>query len=193
MALHRVKNNKPPTKDEIKGRLIFGTIMLVAGIILLLFVSLPKYHMGEETKSWTATKGEITRVLIIAHKDGEQVRSATLEHHDGQEGIRFRLIPYYKYTVNSNTYTNSRVKLMENRKDGVNRLKEARKQAKEFENRTDLTVYFNPTNPEESLLEPGLSFGDWFFIIFMPLILFAAGIPLIYSALKHILKKTNER
>lgn len=185
MPLEKVKNNKPPTKDEIKGRLIFGPIMIIGGVLLVLFLSYPKYKMAKETQTWPTTKGKITNVTILAHKDGEHQRFHSLEYYDGKEDIRFRLIPYYEYTVNSELYKNSRVHLMESKKDGKKRLKYARREVKELMNKPMVTVSYNPADPQDSLLDPGLRFGKWFFIIMAPLILFAAGIPVTYSGIKH--------
>lgn len=185
MPLGKVKNNKPPTKDEIKGRLIFGPIMIIGSILLVLFLSYPKYKMAKETMNWPTTQGEITEVTILAHKDGVHQRFHSLEHYDREEGIRFRLIPYYKYAVDSNSYENSRIHLMQSKKDGKKRLKYARREVKELMKNPIVTVSYNPADPQDALLEPGLRFGKWFFIIMAPLILFAAGIPVTYSGIKH--------
>lgn len=185
MSLEKVKTNKPPTKDEIKGRLIFGPIMIIGGILMLLFVSYPKYQMGVITQNWPTTDGEITEVRILAYIDGSHQRAFTLEHHDGREGVRFRLIPYYRYTVDSNSYQNSRIYLMESNSDGIKRLKNARKEAKLLNKNSTVTVSYNPADPQDSILEPGLRFGMLLFIIMVPLVLFAAGIPVTYSGVKH--------
>lgn len=185
MPFEKVKNNKPPTKNEIKGRLIFGPIMIIGGVLLVLFLSFPKYKMAKETLSWPTTQGEITEVTILAHKDGEHQRFHSLEHYDREEGIRFRLIPYYKFTIDANSYENSRIHLMQSKKDGIKRLKYARRESKELMKNPIVTVSYNPDDPQDALLEPGLRFGKWIFIIMTPLILFVAGIPVTYSGIKH--------
>ena len=187
MPLEKVKNNKPPTKDEIKGRLIFGLIMIIGSILLVLFLSYPKYKMAKETLSWPTTQGEITEVTILAHKDGVHQRFHSLEHYDREEGIRFRLIPYYKYTIDANSYENSRIHLMQSKKEGKKRLKYARREMKELMKNPMVTVSYNPADPQDALLEPGLRFGTWFFIIASPLILLVAGVPVTYSGIKQTL------
>ncbi|MDA3890682.1 MAG: hypothetical protein PF517_03350 [Salinivirgaceae bacterium] len=56
MALEIVKNKKAPTQDEIKGRLIFGPIMIIGGILLVMFASYPKLQEAKETKTGNKPK-----------------------------------------------------------------------------------------------------------------------------------------
>jgi len=187
MALQKVKSNKPPTKDEIKGRLIFGPIMIIGGILLVMFASYPKLQKANESKSWEQTQGEIIDVTIIAHKDGHaQVRPTDLQRYRNDEGNKYRVDIKYKYLVDTTWYTNDRKDLMQSKKEGTPKLRRAKAKAKSYEKNNKVTVFFNPKKPQESLLRQGLRVGQWLLVV-SPLILLIVGFPIFFSGLKHLL------
>lgn len=185
MPLQRIKNNKPPTKDEIKGRLIFGPLMIIGGILLILFASYPKLQKAKETKSWEQTPGKIVETRIVAHKDGhERMHSTDLHRYSSEEGNKFRVDIKYTYMVDTTWYTNNRKDLMQSKNEGTPKLRRAKSKAKNYEKYNEVTVFYNPKNPQEALLRPGLGIGQWLLVV-SPLIMLIVGLPLFFSGLKH--------
>lgn len=183
------KGNKPATQDEIKGRLIFGPLMIVIGIALLLFWSYPKIQKSKEINSWEQTEGKITEAIIVAHNDGNDcvLGRKNPEHHINDEGVKFRIEIEYNYQVDTLEYTSRKRDLFQQKDEGSSKYKRAIAQRDRYLNKNKVTVYYNPANPAEALLSKGLSFGQWILVVipvFAPII----GILLLISALVHKLR-----
>lgn len=190
MALEFVKNKKVPSKSEIKGRLIFGPIMIVGGIILILFATMPKLEKAKETKSWPTTQGKVTSTWITAHKDGHDKRNrAHMEHYSSDEGNKFRVDFIYEYTVNNENYSCSKRDLMQSKKEGYGKYRRATRKMNQLQN-SDVLVFYNPNDPNEALLKPGLSALNWLLVV-SPIMLILIGLPIAFNGIKHTINPPN--
>lgn len=183
------KPNKPATEDEIKGRLIFGPIMIAIGIALLLFWSYPKIKKSNEIKSWKQTQGTITEAIIVAHRDGTDcvLGRKSPERYANDEGVKFRVEIEYIYLVDSIEYSSRKRHILQQKDEGSSKYKRAVLERKNYLKNNKVTVFYNPADPEEALLKKGLGLMQWTIVIipgFLPII----GILLLISALVQKLK-----
>jgi len=184
MALEIAKNSKPPTKEEIKGRLIFGPIMILLGLAIIIFASYPKLQKARDTKKWAQTQGQITDAWIVAHKDGfAKPNQRNHESNAREEGNKFRIAIEYTYTVNDVSYSCKKRDLMQSDKEGVAKLRKARKIKENYLTNPNVTVFYNPENPKQALLKTGLNPTQWLLVV-SPLILLIVGFPITYSGIK---------
>lgn len=176
------------SKSEIKGRLIFAPIMLIGGLAIFLFASIPKLKEAKATKQWEQVEGKITDVWINAHKDGhDKVNQNNPAHYRGEEGIKFRVGLEYTYTVDQ-TYTSRSQYLMQSTRDGYKKYSIAEMKSNYYRSNTDVVVYYNPAHPHESLLRTGLKAIDWLLLV-SPLFAVLIGFILLVSIVKSLQKR----
>jgi hypothetical protein len=185
MALEIVNNHKPPTKDEVKGRLIFGSIGIVLGLAILIFASIPMSKKAKETKSWVEVPAEISNISVIAHKDGlDRMKRDNPKFYVGDEDIKFRVDIEYTYLVDGAEYSSSKKHLMQNKNEGSSSLRKAYCKADWYDEHPHVLAYYNPENPQEALLQKGLRFGQTL-LVYSPLLMFLFGIWALFSGIKN--------
>lgn len=107
---------------------IFGLIVLLLGVVLTIsgILSQQKQH---QVKGWAKAKGTITHAYFA----------------DDSEGGRLEIT--YEYAVEGKLFSSSRLapSLM---------LYKASDMARKYPPGAEITVYYNPKNPKEAVLEP---------------------------------------
>lgn len=180
------------SKSEIKGRLIFAPLMLIGGIVIFLFASMPKMKEAKATKQWEQVSGKITDVWINAHKDGhDMVNQNNPDRYRGKEGVKFRLGLEYTYAVDQKTYTNRTQYLMQSTRDGYKKYSIAEMKSNYYKSNTDVEVFYNPAHPHKSLLRTGLKPIDWLLLV-SPLFGVLIGFLLLGSIVLTVLNKGNK-
>lgn len=138
--------------------LLFGGIFVACGVI---FSGMGLYFMWEgwQSESWPTATGR-----IISH----EIDIDTDDEGDTDYTPRIR----YSYTVDDQRYTGTRIAILGR---SYNSQREAQAKLDEYPIESQPTVYYKPSAPEQSVLEPGLTFGNYIFP-FIGLIFVLVGI-----------------
>lgn len=190
MSLKIEKKNKPAKELGAKGRIIFGLIMIALGTAIFIFASLPKLQKAKETRTWSKTEGEIIEVQMVAHHNGhdEVLGRKNPERYMNDENVKFRIETRYTYQVNDAAYSSKKRHLMQQKSDGDSKYRRAELRKNYYMNHRDVTVYYNPEDPNEALLRVGLRPGSWLLVV-SPLFMALIGVLLLLSVFRSKLRK----
>ena len=122
------------------SNLIFGVLFAGVGVALLARVVLDVVS-SMASRDWPAIPGRIM--------------DARLERSGGGEGVTYRSIVSYAYSVSGSAHTAARVRYgdwLEIAWSGP-----AKRIVQRYSARKDVVVRYNPNDPSEAVLEPGLS------------------------------------
>lgn len=101
--------------------------------------------------------------LRFATTEG-RVRSSEVTHHDSDDGSTHGVRITYSYTVDGHEYTGDRYRFD---KFKTSDSKWAREAVRAHPIGSTTTVYYNPRDPAEAVLRPGLAGSDLFLALFM--------------------------
>ena len=137
------------------GGLLFGAIFFAAGAFFFWMVVVSPIMLWNAAKTWPSAEATITNAKIV-------------ENHDS-EGSSYRASFTYKYTVNGKPHSNDRYGLMQ--------VSGSRKRAKKRLNQHPIgsktTVYYDPIDPAESLMNRKLGWSLLFGLI--PILFMVVG------------------
>jgi hypothetical protein len=112
-------------------RLFLIAMPLVMGILFMVF-GIRNHSLGKESENWPAVEGSLVSESRSMQKKKKRIHV------------------FYEYRVNGVTYKNSRVNFSDD--------KASKKKIRDQYNVGDkLKVYYQPGDPEQSVLEPGAS------------------------------------
>jgi len=121
---------------------IFGSIFVLVGILSAAFFFY-RIYQAVSSLTWPIVMGE----LVSA-----DIRESIYNHRDGQRSsmvLDFK----YRYRVADNQLNGTRVTYT----DGINKSLRAKKKLKKrFQGKTRVKVYYNPKDPHQSVLIPGV-------------------------------------
>lgn len=151
---------------------IFAGIWCLVSFIALFFIGGPVIaDLG--TSNWTPTDGVI---------NDSGVDSST----DGEGGTTYCLWVEYDYTYEGRTYSGHVVSFSKDNSCSS----WADEADEDYPPGEEVTVYVNPENPSEAVLEPGLSGVDWFVCCILPFPLI--GIFLVVGMIKSSISAVTE-
>jgi len=127
---------------------LFFCLFLPVIIFLIVFASHMIYEYNT-LKSWKSVTGKIIK--------------ADLEYAVNED-FKYYLDIEYTYSVNGESFTESRINIV----DDSYALDEAKEKLQDYTVGKDITVFYNPENPERAVLNKGLSF-QFFVIVFAAL------------------------
>lgn len=139
----------------LSGSLIFVTAFGLPGLIALGIAAFQVFT-GLSATTWPGTQGTIETSYLAEHSDSD--------------GTTYSSEIVYRYVVEDRIYTNDRVHVGDDVSSSGRR--PAQRRVDRYPVGMSVTVRYDPANPQNSLLEPGLSWG----------ILFPLGFGLIFSA-----------
>lgn len=126
--------------------MLFGFIFFIAGIGFLISMVVPVVYDGWRVQSWLPTPA----VLI----------SVDLKRNFSKDGDTFNVIAQYEYTVNGKQYRNNRVAINKGSDNIGNFQAELGNQLQRyFQSHQPLTVWYNPANPAESIINRDMRWG----------------------------------
>ena len=128
--------------------LIFGSCFVLVGVATGLFF-VYRIFQGMTSSQWPSVIGELesTDLKEIIYKGRDSDGTADLA---SAWVVNFR----YSYSVSDRKYDGSRVTYS----DGINKTSRALKKLQEkYRGKSQVQVYHNPKNPNQSVLVPGLS------------------------------------
>lgn len=143
-----------------------ASILIATAVMFLLGFGLIGYAVKDfskknEKKTWPQTMGE------IIHSNADDIVEKMMKRERYSEIKHFEFDIRYTYSVNLTSYESSKVS--EATYQGIRGVayseKELREYAKQYQTGTKVTVYYDPENPENSILKPNVQTGRSVFFI----------------------------
>jgi hypothetical protein len=130
-------DSAPPSGVVRFGMIVFAAIVVMSGIALLT-VKFGELRTARKSTAWPSTAGHMVRVS--ARQEVSEKRSAS---------PKFIVLCTYRYRVGDRMYEGTRWRFGSNTvsKNEVEKFKD------EHRTGSEVQVYYDPTNPEESTLE----------------------------------------
>ncbi len=125
------------------GSLLIALVMLLAGIGLIM-LGRNASKKAKASQSWPTTQGVVVAVSIKATTD-----------NDGND--TYTPIVRYRYEVNGKTYESQRLAF--GGQTSFSNNFEAEDFLKSYQENAPVTVYYNPANPSEAVLDTSTSSG----------------------------------
>ncbi|WP_113880736.1 MULTISPECIES: DUF3592 domain-containing protein [Marinobacter] len=122
----------------MEGLIIIWVARLV--LLVIIFLGFWRYYFGIKSKGWPVTDG-----LIISGKS---------EYYANPSGVNGHILNIkYRYKVSGKNYTSTRINFSLNESAGNKA--HAEELLNNYRNGRVVKVYYNPNNPEQSVIEPG--------------------------------------
>jgi hypothetical protein len=137
---------------------VFAVFVGVAGLFMLGF-ALWRAVQGARTRKWPSVPGTVLTSNTIAR------RAKKLQSEEGEEEPTTQVLYHaeikYTYTVGGREYTGEHLRLDSLE---VSSEEHARKVTARYPQGASVTVYYNPADPSQALLEPGPGASVWMLI-----------------------------
>ena len=136
----------PTTHKRSWSMVIFGLPFAAVGVGFLLLSVIPTLYDWSRMLLWEATSAEVL--------------NANLESHTGDDSTTYRAVARYKYHYAGQHYINDRVAIS-TRSDNVGSFQQqlGSRLRSAFNNNRPITVWVNPNDPQESIIDRSLRVG----------------------------------
>ncbi len=154
------------------GGLIAGLFFIIFGLILIIF-AVQNSIISMESEDWLTVEGTITSSAIDSYKERD---TGTGDDSPTTYTTYYEPEITYSYLVNGADYSSDKISFSRTR---FVIQSEAQEIIDKYSTGTNVTVYYNPNNPSESVLKPGIqdsggmicgTIGSLIFVIFGALI-----------------------
>ena len=138
--------NNAPTEADRSPSLsdwFFPGLFFLAGWVLL-FLGLRNVYLAHESRNWPKTEGTIL--------------SSTVRHDSTRKSGSFRAEVTYTYTAGSVSFTGDRISFGNFGTSGTGH---ANAIVARYPRNAKVIVYYSPRDPSLSVLETGISLGEW--------------------------------
>jgi Protein of unknown function (DUF3592) len=155
--LRQMKSNMTRLQKMLIASVFLGFFLIVSSIVLAFGIKF--WISGRDSQYWQQTNGQLLRLDFL-----------------GSTGKGNRIIADYKYEVYGINYQNDRIRFGGASGD--------EKELQGLQNGDIVKIYFNPKNPAESVLIPGVSSGVralTFFGVFLLTVIIAASTTIWFS------------
>ena len=131
--------------------LVIGSVMLVAGACVVIFMGRPMVANAKASTNWPTVEGVVTQSEVRTSKDSDS-------------GTMYSAHVQYEYTVFGQLYRSSKVSFSPNAKASWSSGAEAI--VNKYPLRSGVTVRYNEVEPNTAVLEPGATWGSytWHFV-----------------------------
>ena len=167
--------------DEIKtersiGLIIFGLVFFAFGFGFFTFSAIPNIYDGWKMQSWLTTQATLTA--------GEMKST----YYDRK--WTYEAVGQYNYSANGQVYNNDRISLSDG-SDNVGDFQQrlGRKLARHFDSDKPITIWYNPNNPADSIVNRDIRWASVGFKFIFLLIFGGIGLAILVFAIKG--KKVN--
>jgi hypothetical protein len=138
------------------GIILAILFILVGGILLI--VALVSRSKAKTAQNWPAVTGTVISAQVQEHKN--------VDIEDSQTMVNYSPVVQYTYSVMGMTYTSTRVGYGANQFDR----KTAQRKVEQYPAGSAVTVHYDPSNPQSSVLEVQAAGSKVFLIIGIVLI-----------------------
>lgn len=157
-----------------KSGLFFGFIIFLGLGILMLYFWSNSMKSIKESKSWPSVKGKVVSSTI----DVRQTES------NGKMIDMFYPKVRYGYFVSGTQFYNDKISFGDY---GTNKRRDARKVCNKYPENSEVTVYYNPMNPKNSVLKRSGGLGN-FISLAVGILFTLGGILLFVTFIKKLIK-----
>lgn len=160
----KAKTKEQTADTMLRWLLLLPLLFIVAGA-LMSFFGVRQFMQAKASAAWPTVTGVITVAELGKQMGNERDESTTYSADIS-----------YDYLVNDRSYVNGAVSF-----DGVKSSDPAtaRRILKRYPVGKQVAVYYNPNDPQDAVLEPGLHGGSWFLPLFGALFV-AVGVGLFF-------------
>ena len=133
--------------DTVIGILVVNGVCLfffVMGILIMIH-GIRNRKKAEESTSWPSVQGTITRAWIEVQEHRDDDGDRTIRHYPRWE---------YEFVVSGMTYTGQNIDFS-GTQSSMSESK-AREELEQYPLNSEVQVFYNPSDPGEAALEPGL-------------------------------------
>jgi predicted membrane protein len=155
---------------EMFGLLISAGVLTLLGVGFVYF-AIRKFIKRSQKKSWPQTTGEI----IESNVDDAEKAVASMSRYTGKYGMT--LMIRYSYKVNLVPYESDRFSSEVVRENILSKDK-VRAYSKLYATGNKVTVYYNPDDHSDSVLDPSVNIGDVMFLTLIGVATFLCGLSL---------------
>jgi hypothetical protein len=159
--------------QNTKSGLFFGFIIFLGLGIATFYFGMNNYKMYKASKSWPSVKGTVTESRVAIRQT----------ESDGKMINMYYPKVVYHYFVNDTSFTNNKISFGEY---GTDKRKHANKVIGKYPVNSEVTVYYNPKNPQEAVLERKAGFGNYL-TLGVGLAFILGGILLLFALIKKII------
>jgi hypothetical protein len=124
----------------------WGAVMVGFGTFVSFHIAKPEIGRGEASEGWPSVAGR------VVHSDVARERRS--------DGTRYWPDVRYEYEVDGRRYTSRQLTAWE-RRFSIKEAGAARRWADRYPEGSEVTVYYDPDDPHDGILEPGASRRDW--------------------------------
>ncbi|PAP75689.1 DUF3592 domain-containing protein [Rubrivirga marina] len=164
----------PPPHPSAIALIGLGAVTLLIGAAGL-WAAASLAVSGDASTAWVEVKGEVVESGVDTRRS---VHASDLRDPYGPPTYEHRPVVRYTYAVDGRTYTADRVHFGEkNAADGDRGRDRAQAEADRYPTGTPVTVYVDPADPTDAVLEPGRQSTPW--MIGVGGIAFLGGIALV--------------
>ena len=156
-------------KQKPWGMLLFSLPFAGVGLGMLFFSVLPTLYDGLRMSAWPTTPARVI--------------SAELQTHRG-DSTTYQAMGHYRYSVNGESYTGSRLGISssaDNVGDWHQRISSRLSSAQRSQ--STIPVYYNPGNPAEAIVDPGVRWSLVGFKMIFVLVFGGVGVGLFWWAM----------
>ena len=173
--------SKPPqTEMSPAGRFFVSRIlpwMIVLVGSLTCYLGVEQIIGGRESVNWP-------------HVEGTVLHSNVQTEESDRRSISYHAKVTYAYSVQGRSYENARVGFGDY---GTGDTADAEEIVAKYPQSSTVTVFYNPNNPAEALLEPGLTTGAWLYIMIgLPFVLVGLAMAKFLPGLVNPTRRTTD-
>jgi len=143
-------------------------LALIAGALYFTFVTVPERLNSND---WPQVTGEVTK---------SEVTQRTRRHKNGKTIKVYSAKVHYQYTTDGKPYNNQSVMLADRQEANIQAAIE-----KQYPVGKKFNVYYNPENPSDAVLEPGLTTDHIITGLFLLVSIFAMAFALYRNAARR--------
>ncbi len=156
-----------------KSGLFFGFIIFLGIGIATTFFGMNNLKKFSASKSWPSVKGTVT----VSEIDTRQMES------NGKWINMYHPQVVYNYFVKDKAYTNSKISFGDY---ATNKRKDANKVIRKYPVNSEVTVYYNPINPQEAVLQRKAGLAAYG-IVAIGVLLSLGGLFLLFALIKKFI------
>ncbi|MDO8571970.1 MAG: DUF3592 domain-containing protein [bacterium] len=159
---------------------IFALVFVIVGGATLFIWGIPTIQKAYESKNWPSVQGTITVSNFVTDRS---------TNSDGSDATTYKADIGYDYILNGQTHSGSDVSFGAYSSSNAS---EMRSIVNRYPLGKSVAVYYNPKDPNASVLEPGANLGS-FLAAGIGALFFILGIVMAVQALKGKPKTANQQ